>query len=235
MSAPAHVLVLRPIIERLRAQGHEVEVTSREYAQTQELLELHGIEHTPIGRHGGASRLRKLAGSAQRTAGMRRFGRGRALRPRARPRLQRPRDRRAGARHPRGEHARLRVRGHPAPDRLPAREAGDLPRLGARRSGCGASASGPRSCSSTRGSRRSTTSPTSSPTPSALERLGVDTRARRGRRPPAARRLALSPQVEPALPPGPRRGSAATPGSTRSSCRAPRSSGASSRAWSCPR
>jgi len=54
MSAPAHVLVLRPIIERLRAEGHEVEVTSREYTQTQELLELHGIENTPIGRHGGA-------------------------------------------------------------------------------------------------------------------------------------------------------------------------------------
>src|SRR6476646_7102685 len=57
MSAPAHVLVLRPIIERLRAEGHEVEITSRDYAQTQQLLELHGMEHTPIGRHGGASRL----------------------------------------------------------------------------------------------------------------------------------------------------------------------------------
>ena len=61
MTAPAHVLVLRPIIERLRAQGHEVEVTSRDYAQTQALLELHGMAHTPIGRHGGASRLRKAA------------------------------------------------------------------------------------------------------------------------------------------------------------------------------
>jgi len=30
MSAPAHVLVLRPIIERLQAEGHEVAVTSRE-------------------------------------------------------------------------------------------------------------------------------------------------------------------------------------------------------------
>ena len=54
MSAPAHVLVLRPIIERLRREGHEVEITSRDYAQTQQLLELHGMEHTPIGRHGGA-------------------------------------------------------------------------------------------------------------------------------------------------------------------------------------
>ncbi|HKO37424.1 MAG TPA: DUF354 domain-containing protein [Solirubrobacterales bacterium] len=77
MSAPAHVLVLRPIIERLRGEGHEVEITSRDYAQTQQLLELHGMGHTPIGRHGGASRLRKAASLAGRTSGMLRFGRGR--------------------------------------------------------------------------------------------------------------------------------------------------------------
>ena len=79
MSAPAHVLVLRPIIERLRAQGHEVEVTSRDYAQTQALLDLHGLEHTPIGRHGGASRLRKAYRLGARTAGMVGFGRGRSF------------------------------------------------------------------------------------------------------------------------------------------------------------
>jgi predicted glycosyltransferase len=71
------VLVLRPIIERLRAAGHEVEVTSREYAQTQQLLELHGIGSTVIGRHAGASRAGKAARLAQRSAGMLRFGRGR--------------------------------------------------------------------------------------------------------------------------------------------------------------
>jgi Uncharacterized protein conserved in archaea len=76
MSGPAHVLVLRPIIERLRAQGHEVLVTSREYTQTQELLELHHMEHTSIGKHGGASRVRKLMRLIQRTAGMRRYGKG---------------------------------------------------------------------------------------------------------------------------------------------------------------
>jgi len=77
MSAPAHVLVLRPIIALLEVGGHEVEVTSREYTQTQQLLELHGIEHTPIGRHGGASRARKLVRLLQRTPKMRRFARGR--------------------------------------------------------------------------------------------------------------------------------------------------------------
>ncbi len=77
MSAPAHVLVLRPIIERLRARGHEVVVTSRDYTQTQELLALHHLDHTPIGRHGGASRVSKLMRLLQRTSRMRRFGKGR--------------------------------------------------------------------------------------------------------------------------------------------------------------
>jgi hypothetical protein len=79
MSAPAHVLVLRPIIERLRGRGHAVEVTSRDYAQTQALLELHGMPHTPIGRHGGASRLSKAARLGARSAAMLRFGRGRSF------------------------------------------------------------------------------------------------------------------------------------------------------------
>ena len=77
ISAPAHVLVLRPVIERLRSAGHDVEVTAREYTQTVELLELHGFEYTLVGRHGGASRVRKLMRMIQRSVGMRRFGRRR--------------------------------------------------------------------------------------------------------------------------------------------------------------
>jgi uncharacterized protein len=76
MSAPAHVLVLRPIIERLEAEGHEVEVTARDYAQTLALLQLHGMAHTEIGRHGGASRVRKAYRLAARTSQMLIFGRG---------------------------------------------------------------------------------------------------------------------------------------------------------------
>ncbi|MGI9556956.1 MAG: sugar transferase [Solirubrobacterales bacterium] len=79
MTGPAHVLVLRPIIERLRERGHEVEVTSREYTQTQQLLALHGIESTAIGRHGGASRVSKGIQLASRSRHMRRFGRGRSF------------------------------------------------------------------------------------------------------------------------------------------------------------
>jgi predicted glycosyltransferase len=74
MTAPAHVLVFRPLIPRFRAAGHEVEITARDYAQTLDLLELHGIEAREFGRHGGASRLSKLAQLVSRARAMRKFG-----------------------------------------------------------------------------------------------------------------------------------------------------------------
>src|SRR3954453_6200564 len=77
MTAPAHVLVFRPIIERLRVRGHDVEVTARDYAQTLDLLHMHHIDHVAFGRHGGASAARKVASLAQRTGALRRFARGR--------------------------------------------------------------------------------------------------------------------------------------------------------------
>jgi predicted glycosyltransferase len=75
MTAPAHPIVFRPIIERLRAAGHQVEVTARDYAQTLGLLQRLHMPHHAIGRHGGASRARKLAALLSRTAQMRGFGR----------------------------------------------------------------------------------------------------------------------------------------------------------------
>jgi predicted glycosyltransferase len=75
MTAPAHVLVFRPIIECLRAAGHEVAVTARDYAETLSLLAMHGIEHTAFGRHGGARPAGKVASLASRALEMRRFGR----------------------------------------------------------------------------------------------------------------------------------------------------------------
>jgi predicted glycosyltransferase len=76
MTAPAHPVVFRPVIEQLRQRGHEVRVTARDYAQTLELLDLLGIEHVAIGRHAGASRLRKLASLISRTARVRRAAGG---------------------------------------------------------------------------------------------------------------------------------------------------------------
>jgi predicted glycosyltransferase len=58
-TAAAHPLVLRPIAERLRAQGHEVFLTTREYGQTLGILDRLGMPYTAVGRHGGASRLGK--------------------------------------------------------------------------------------------------------------------------------------------------------------------------------
>ena len=72
-----HVLVLRPVIEALRADGHDVEVTARAFAQTLELCELLGVEHTAIGSHRGGGLAGKAAGLASRSAALTRWGRGR--------------------------------------------------------------------------------------------------------------------------------------------------------------
>jgi predicted glycosyltransferase len=77
MTAPAHVLVFRPIVRRLRDRGHEVTLTARDYSQTVELLDLHGMSATVFGRHGGANRRQKAMALARRTRAMRSFGQGR--------------------------------------------------------------------------------------------------------------------------------------------------------------
>jgi predicted glycosyltransferase len=79
MTASAHVLVFRPLIRLLRGDGHEVEVTARDYAQTLQLLELHGIEANVIGRHGGRSRLTKARQMASRLRALRHWARGRGF------------------------------------------------------------------------------------------------------------------------------------------------------------
>jgi predicted glycosyltransferase len=79
ISAPAHVLVFRPLIALLRGDGHQVEVTTRDYAQTLELLEQHAIEATVIGRHGGRSRLGKARSLLSRLRALRRFARDRSF------------------------------------------------------------------------------------------------------------------------------------------------------------
>ncbi|HUR86892.1 MAG TPA: DUF354 domain-containing protein [Solirubrobacteraceae bacterium] len=72
LTAPAHPVVFRPVLTRLRARGHEVFVTARDYAQTLDLCRLHGIEPTVVGAHGGASMTSKAANLAGRTARLRR-------------------------------------------------------------------------------------------------------------------------------------------------------------------
>jgi uncharacterized protein len=77
LTASAHVLVFRPLIRILRDRGDEVEITARDYAQTLQLLELHGLEAEVLGRHGGRSRLGKARQLTHRLGALRRWARGR--------------------------------------------------------------------------------------------------------------------------------------------------------------
>jgi predicted glycosyltransferase len=77
ISAPAHVLVFRPLIAILRERGDEVEVTTRDYAQTLELLERHHIDAEVIGAHGGRSRVAKAFALTSRLRALRRYAKGR--------------------------------------------------------------------------------------------------------------------------------------------------------------
>jgi predicted glycosyltransferase len=72
-----HVLVMRPLIEAMRADGHDVEVTARAFAQTIDLLDRFGMEYTQIGRHRGGRMLDKAVGLFDRSLALTRWGRKR--------------------------------------------------------------------------------------------------------------------------------------------------------------
>jgi predicted glycosyltransferase len=70
-----HVLVMRPVIDVLREDGHEVTVTARDFAQTLELLDRFAIAHTAIGRHRGERLRDKATGLVSRSAALVRWAR----------------------------------------------------------------------------------------------------------------------------------------------------------------
>jgi predicted glycosyltransferase len=72
-----HPLVLRPVVERLRADGHEVEVTARDFAQTLELAFRAGLAPTVVGHHRGSRLAAKAAGLVSRSYALVRWARGR--------------------------------------------------------------------------------------------------------------------------------------------------------------
>lgn len=74
-----HVLVLRPLITALREDGHEVELTARDFAQTLELLDSYELQHTAIGHHRGGRRVGKALGLVDRSLALTRWGRGRGF------------------------------------------------------------------------------------------------------------------------------------------------------------
>jgi hypothetical protein len=73
-----HVLVMRPVFERLRADGHDVRVTARDFAQTVQLCERLGIPQTTIGHHRGERLGAKALGLASRSAALVRWARAEA-------------------------------------------------------------------------------------------------------------------------------------------------------------
>jgi predicted glycosyltransferase len=78
ISNSPQVPFFRPLIGLLRGRGHDVDVTTREYAQTIELLELHGIAHDVVGpAHGGAGAVGKARAMTGRLRALRRYARGR--------------------------------------------------------------------------------------------------------------------------------------------------------------
>ncbi len=79
MTASAHVLVFRPLIEIMEKRGDEVQITARDYAQTLQLLELHNLHAEVIGRHGGRSRVQKARQMTHRLGALRRFAKGRGF------------------------------------------------------------------------------------------------------------------------------------------------------------
>jgi predicted glycosyltransferase len=72
-----HVLVMRPLIALLAEDGHEVEVTARDFAQTLELCERFGIAHTAVGHHRGGRVSSKAFGLASRSLALLRWASGR--------------------------------------------------------------------------------------------------------------------------------------------------------------
>ena len=78
-TASAHPLVFRPLVELLEAQGHEVEITARDYAQTLQLIESHGMTATVIGHHGGRSAFGKAEQMRTRLGALRRWAWGRGF------------------------------------------------------------------------------------------------------------------------------------------------------------
>jgi predicted glycosyltransferase len=73
----AHVVVLRPLVERLHDGGHEVELTARPLSHTLELLDDWGHPYTALGSYGGVGKAGKARAAADRVLRMLRFGRGR--------------------------------------------------------------------------------------------------------------------------------------------------------------
>jgi predicted glycosyltransferase len=67
-----HVPLFRPVLADLQSRGVETFVTSRDHAQTEDLLRLWGIPHVCVGKHGGKGKAGKILNLFQRSLQLRR-------------------------------------------------------------------------------------------------------------------------------------------------------------------
>lgn len=63
---PKYVLFFKPLIKRLKTNGHDVLITSREYREVIELLKMKNIDALIIGKYGGETLKGKLLASIER-------------------------------------------------------------------------------------------------------------------------------------------------------------------------
>lgn len=70
-----HVLLFAPIARELQRRGANLIITVREFSQTRELAQQHGLSFTTVGRHYGSSAAKvvKVAGTFYRAASLARF------------------------------------------------------------------------------------------------------------------------------------------------------------------
>ena len=74
-----HVVFFAPIIKRLEADGHEIVITLRDFAQTLQVAEKFNIRGAVVGGHGGASKVGKIFNLAQRTFELMGFAMGQKI------------------------------------------------------------------------------------------------------------------------------------------------------------
>ena len=175
MTASAHPLVFRPLVELLRgARRRGRDHRARVRADAAADRAARDDRRPSIGHHGGRSRLGKARQLTSRLRALRDWARGRGLRPRARARLARADDHGAPARDPELDHVRLRVGLAAAPARLPRRDEGRRPRLDPARAARALRRACRRSCSQYPGLKEEYYLADFEPDPTVLDALGLD-------------------------------------------------------------
>ena len=73
LATAPQVLFMQPLIAEMRRKGHDVLITTREFTETIGLADRCGLDHTPIGAHGGKTMFGKITAIIQRAARLAQF------------------------------------------------------------------------------------------------------------------------------------------------------------------